>query len=234
MTLVDDAFAALKANLEITDAEQHQASARHIAIRDHIRAHWDLEDDFLTGSYRRNTKTKPLRDVDIFVVVDADGDEAALRQSTPADALGSLQTVLKLKYDRVTADVFACVVEFGPDDHVVSFDVAPAFKRSTGGYLIPDTATGTWIATNPKLHHEATTAKNKACSERWVPLVKMVKGANRHTGEPIPVSFLIEVMALELVRPPMKTYQHEFTLFCANPQRTRCETGPIPLASAPP
>lgn len=58
---VDDAFSKLKSNLEITTTEQGQAGARHVAIRDHVKASWSLEDDFLTGSYRRQTKTKRLQ-----------------------------------------------------------------------------------------------------------------------------------------------------------------------------
>lgn len=215
MTIVDDAFQALKSNLEITQTEQDQASSRHTAIRDLVRANWSLEDDFLTGSYRRHTKTKKLRDVDIFVVIDPNGPQASLRGKRPTTALSELNQVLKQKYSRVEPDVFASVVYFGPEDEVTSFDVVPAFKRSAGGYEIPDTSSGAWISTNPKTHHELTTAKNKACGEMWVPLVKMVKGANRETGEPISPSFLIEVMALELVRAPMTSYQHEFVLFCA-------------------
>ena len=104
-------------------------------------------------------------------------------------------------------DRMACTVEFGSDE-IVSFDVVPAFKRTGGGYEIPDTQAG-WIATNPKQHHELTTKKNTACGEMWVPFVKMVKGANRELGEPVEPSFLLEVMALRprpgAVRPLSKT-----------------------------
>lgn len=80
---VDDAFKNLKANLEITATEQAQAKTRHAAIRDHVREHIELGDDFLTGSYRRATKTKRLKDVDIFCVIEADGSDGNLRDSSP-------------------------------------------------------------------------------------------------------------------------------------------------------
>lgn len=50
----------------------------------------------------------------------------------------------------------------------------------------------------------------------WVPFVKMVKGWNREAGRPVPQSFLIEVMALELVRPPFGRYQDEIAAFLGN------------------
>lgn len=107
----------------------------------------------------------------------------------------------------------ACVIDFGSDE-IVSFDLVPAFKRDGGGYEIPDTQTG-WIATNPKRHHELTSEKNAACEEKWVPFVKMVKGANRELGDVVAPSFLLEVMTLDLVTPPFGRYQDELVFFFA-------------------
>jgi hypothetical protein len=58
MTYVDDAFANLKHTLEITQTESQSASRRHQQLRDRVRDAWQLDDDFLTGSYRRNTRTR--------------------------------------------------------------------------------------------------------------------------------------------------------------------------------
>ena len=70
MSYVADAFSNLKSALEITQTEQQLASTRRQAIYDHLGDHWDVASVFLTGSYDRHTKTKKLKDVDIFVVVD--------------------------------------------------------------------------------------------------------------------------------------------------------------------
>jgi hypothetical protein len=215
MGYVDDAFGNLRKQLEITETESKLAQRRHREIRDHVATAWDLEDDFLTGSYRRETKTKKLKDVDIFLVVRRDGEQGHLRDLGPAQLLGELKTLLEKKYDGVRIDRFACVVDFGStEEEIVSFDVVPAFKRKAGGYEIPDTSIG-WINTNPKTHHEMTTQKNKDCDEKFVPFVKMIKGANRELGEPVEHSFLLEVMALDLVRPPFGRYQDELITFFA-------------------
>jgi hypothetical protein len=216
MGYVDDAFEKLRQNLETTATEEKAARRRWTQIRDLVRGSWDLEDDFLTGSYRRHTKTKKLADVDIFVVLDRDGAQASLRKGAPTKVLGDLRDVLGATFERVTVDRLACVVPVGDDEDIVSFDVAPAFKRTSGdGYEIPDTRRGEWIATNPKTHHELSTAKNKECDERYVPLVKMLKGINREAGGPVVPSFLLEVMALEIVKPPLSTYQDEVRFFLA-------------------
>ena len=70
MGYIDDAFDKLKSNLEISDVESELAQSRHQLIREHIEASWTLVDHFLTGSYARHTKTKKLKDVDIFAVID--------------------------------------------------------------------------------------------------------------------------------------------------------------------
>jgi hypothetical protein len=216
MGYVADAFSNLKSALEITPTEQQLASSRRQAIYDHLGAHWGISSAFLTGSYDRHTKTKKLKDVDIFAVIDPDGEQASLRQRGPAAVLGDLKDVLDKKYPgQVTVDVVACVISFGSEE-IMSFEVVPAFDRAGGGYEIPDIATGGWIATDPTKHAEATTAKNAACDGKWVPFVKMVKGINRESGEPIDPSFLIEVMALDLIREPFGRYQDEIASFCAS------------------
>jgi predicted nucleotidyltransferase len=234
MGYVDDAFLNLKHTLEITQTERNNAANRHEKIRSVVASAWQLEDHFLTGSYRRDTKTKKLKDVDIFVVIDRDGPQAKLRQSGPAAVLEPLAEVLRTVYSDVTADQMAVTVNFGRDEDIMSFDVVPAFKRTaTGkGYEIPDTLAGTWIATNPKTHHEQLTAKNKECAERFVPFVKMIKGLNRELGEPVR-SFLLEVMAERIVAAPFGRYQDEIRWFLATAVEAIHDPWPDPAGLGP-
>lgn len=215
MGYIDDAFAKLKSNLEITKTEQDLAKARHEAIRDYVRLHWDLSNDFLTGSYRRDTKTKKLKDIDIFIVVDADGSQSGYRDEAPIQVINALEKLLRQKWSAAFRDGMAVVIPYGKDDEVMSIDVVPAFERREGGYFIPNPSAGGWIATNPKLHHELSIAKNSDCDGKFVPFVKMIKGVNRELGEPVSPSFLLEVMAQSLVKPPIGRYQDEIVLFLA-------------------
>jgi predicted nucleotidyltransferase len=216
MGYVSDAFGNLKSALEITKTEQDLASSRRQAIYDHVFLHWAITSAFLTGSYDRHTKTKKLKDVDIFVVIDPDGAQAGLRLQAPSAVLASLKAILELKYPgKVTIDGMACVISFGSED-IMSFEVVPAFERKGGGYEIPDVTTASWISTDPSKHAKAATAKNAACDSKWIPFVKMVKGINREDDEPIQPSFLIEVMALDMIREPFGRYQDEIATFCAS------------------
>ena len=197
--------------MEITPAESRFASSKYAAIRDHVPASWHLQDDFRTRSYRRDTKTKKLKDVDIFVVIDPDGRQAGLRQQGPWAVLEELRKLLATELLRCGSRRLGCTVKFGADDEVASFNVIPAFKRKSGGYEIPDAERGGWIDTNPKIHHEQSIAKNAKCDGKFVPLVKMIKGINRNFGEPIQPPFLLEVMAHKLVDDRFGRYQDEAT-----------------------
>lgn len=229
MTLVDDAFSALKSKLEITPAEQALAQSRHILIRDHVRTRWALTADFLTGSYDRHTKTKKLKDVDLFVVIDPHGDQGYLADGTGTAAVDALAEVLSTRWGDVTTDDTVVTVSYAGED-VASYEVAPAFASEVG-YKIPNGAD--WMETDPNKHAELVTAKNKACGGRFVPLVKMIKGINREAGEPISPSFLIEVMALELVEAPLGRYRDEVRFFLASAADAALQDWPDPAELGP-
>ena len=209
MSYVNDAFDNLKAHLEITQTESELAKRRHREIRDFLEQELELTTTFLTGSYRRHTKTKPLKDVDIFCVIDPAGGDADLRDLSPTDALHSLKDILSSAYDRLDVGWHCCTIHFGPTEKVVSFDVVPAFEHAEASYEIPSRRTGDWIRTDPEIHRQLVTDKNAECGEKFVPLVKMVKGLNVEIGKPVRPSFLLEVMAFDLVKPPVGRYQDE-------------------------
>lgn len=228
MGYIDDAFTKLKSNLEITRTEEKLASLRHTTIREYVLEHWQLADDFLTGSYRRDTKTKKLKDVDIFIVILADGPQGNYRTEAPIEVLNALENLLGGRWSASYRDGMAVVIPYGTDDEIMSIEVVPAFERDGGGYFIPDPAAGTWIATNPKRHHELSTSKNTDCDGKYVPFVKMIKGINRELGEPVSPSFMLEVMAQDLVKAPFGRYQDEIVLFLATAADRIQEVWPDP------
>ena len=230
MSYVDDAFDNLKSNLEITKTESEQAQTRHRLIREHIEGHWELVDHFLTGSYRRDTKTKRLKDVDIFVVVDPDGPQGSLADGTGTAAVRALRDVLAKRWSDLDADHNVVTINYGDED-VASYEVAPVFPRDGGGYSMPN-GIG-WMDTDPPEQHRLVTAKNKTCGEKFVPFVKMVKGINREAGEPIEPAFLLEVMGLDLVVEPFGRYRDEIRFFLASVADQIGEDWPDPVGIGP-
>lgn len=213
MLTIDEAFAKFRSRLELNEKEQSDASKRQTEIRGYMDEEFAVEHDFLTGSYARFTKTKPLKDVDIFCVLGE--HERHYRKKAPSVLLGAVEDALVKKYGRscVTRQRRSVTANFGvkpdvddkTDYRVVSFDVVPAFALEDG-YEIPDMGTnggaGGWTQTNPRVHAEKAVAAHQAYSNEWKGLVRMMKYWNNHHDKPVKPSFLIEVMALEVLHGP--------------------------------
>ena len=207
MLSTDDAFRKFKSRLELNDKEQKNASARQQEVREFLDAKFKIDRSFLTGSYARWTKTKPLKDVDIFFVLKE--TEKKYRDKAPSVVLDAFHEALLEKYkkDALKKQGRSINIDFGvqvdaddnTDYRVLSVDVVPSFAAGQE-YEIPDADTGKWIKTNPEIHAAKATAAHQAYSNEWKGLVRMVKYWNnnpRHGEKPVKPSFLIEVMALE-------------------------------------
>ena len=219
MIPVAEAFDKFRQRLELSETERKDAIRRHKEVRDCIREEFDVEPDFLTGSYARHTKTKPLKDIDIFFCLI--GDDKHWREKPPHEVLDAFEKCLAAKYDTVIPGRRCVTVEFEKrnptsDDEgkVLSNDAVPAYEIS-GGYEIPDRDLEKWIKTDPNIHKKSATTKNKELGGKWVPLVKMLKRWNRSAGNPIAPSFLVEVMALDLIDPPFTNDLSETRRFFA-------------------
>lgn len=206
MLTIEEAFRKFKSRLELNDKEQKNASARQQEVRDYLNTKFNIDRSFLTGSYARWTKTKPLKDVDIFFVLKSAEDH--YRSKVPSAVLTDFHQALAEKYgDNATKQNRSINVDFGvkPDEddntdyRVMSVDVVPAFDKGSD-FEIPDNELGKWIITNPQTHADKAVAAHQAYSSEWKGLVRMVKYWNnnpRHGERPIKPSFLIEVMALQ-------------------------------------
>lgn len=225
-----EAFEKFRKRLELSDTESKDASKRQTEVRECIRTGFDVKTDFLSGSYRRHTKTKPLKDVDVMFVLGE--KEEWRRDKPPIEILRAFEACLKKTFTEsgqteLCRRAVTAVLEksYYAEDHagkVMSIDAVPAFEAGKDVYEIPDKVIGKWIKTNPKKHMEQATGKNKELGGYWVPLVKMAKGWNRANGKPIKPSFLVEVMAEGLVEAPFSTYPDEVrNLFAATARRTR-------------
>jgi predicted nucleotidyltransferase len=241
MLTIEEAFRKFRSRLELNEREQKNASKRHTEIREHMRQKFDLADDFLTGSYRRHTKTKPLKDVDIFCVLDE--SERHFRREHPLGVLEAFEKALAELYEAraVSKQRRSVEVDFGivvdaednTDYRVVSMDVVPAFALG-GDYEIPDKDSGKWIRTNPTVHEQAAIDAHEAYGREWKGLVRMAKYWNNHNGKPIKPSFLLEVMALGCLAPPFcGRFEYEFQGMFATLSRRIFDTWPDPAGLGP-
>jgi predicted nucleotidyltransferase len=173
---VRQGFEGLKSKLEITSIQGTTVSERQQRIRSIIRSNYDVCDDFLAGSYQRNTLIAPLKDadVDIFIVLDD-------RYSTlsPTYLLDKLKSSLIPYYPSSIVRRNGQAVTITFNDFCI--DVVPAFCRGIA-YFIPNSYLSNWILTDPKQHIETWKLRNAQFNGEFVRVLKMMKGWNRETG----------------------------------------------------
>jgi hypothetical protein len=246
MIALDEAFRKFKSRLELNEREQKNATQRHTEVRDYLETKFAIERSFLTGSYARYTKTKPLKDIDIFFLLKE--SERHYRGKAPSVVLTAFYDELVEKYGKkaVRKQSRSVNVDFGvvidaddsTDYRVVSIDVVPAFEEGDG-YEIPDDDTGKWIKTNPDIHAEKATAAHKVFSNEWKGLVRMVKYWNnnsRHGADkPVKPSFLIEVMAMQCLYGDWQgRFDYELQSFFATLADRILDEWPDPAGLGPP
>lgn len=245
MITIDEAFRKFKSRLELNDKEQKNASDRQKEVREYLDTKFEIERSFLTGSYARHTKTKPLKDIDIFFVLSE--SENDYRSKHPNVVLDDFYDALVEKYGdkAVRKQTRSVNVDFGviidaednTDYRVVSIDAVPAFATDDD-YEIPDKDAGKWIETNPETHAEKATAAHKDFSNEWKGLVRMVKYWNnnqKHGAKPVKPSFLIEVMALECLTGGWQgRFDYELQSFFSTLADRIFDTWPDPAGLGPP
>lgn len=245
MLTTNEAFRKFKSKLELNQREEDNARSREQEVREYLDKKFSIDNDFLTGSYARWTKTKPLKDVDIFFVLNPDKHD--YRSKAPSGVLTDFYNALVEKYgEKATRKQGRSInIDFGvyldaednTDYRIMSVDAVPAFAASDD-YEIPDNDLGKWIKTNPKTHAAKATAAHQNYSSEWKGIVRMVKYWNnnpKHGEKPVKPSFLIEVMALEALHGGFGgSFDREIQSFFATLADRIFDTWPDPAGLGPP
>lgn len=194
-TTIIAGFDQLKRNLAITDLQFETVSTRQSSVRSVISNHLTVLDSFITGSYRRSTMIAPLKgaDIDIFVVLDPSYYET----SGQAKLLDKVKNALLKTYTQtphISRNGQAVTINFKDFD----VDVVPAFRREGGGFFIPDSANGKWIATDPREHVSYLAGQNNMHNGNLVPLIKMLKAWNKVANKPLR-SFYLEMLTANIL-----------------------------------
>jgi hypothetical protein len=194
-TTIIAGFNKLRENLEITDLQAATVSTRQQRVREAVEKEMLVNSSFLAGSYARSTMIGPLAksDIDIFMVL----NPTYFEKYKPAALLDRVRTVLLKTYTttpKISRNGQAVTISF--TDFEV--DVVPCYNRQGGGFLIPNSQTGTWISTNPPAHDTKTKDANKAHDGQIVPLIKMMRGWSREISNAFS-GFYLELMTIDIL-----------------------------------
>lgn len=161
-----------------------------------------IVDYYLSGSYRRSTALRPIRDIDVIFVIDPsqwDGAYLGLADKPkPSAVLRSFARVLRDEYPNSSTytQKRSLRLELGH----LHIDCVPAVALPNSDLiLIGNHADETWFESSPKRHHMELVAANTTNGKLLVPLVKLLKDWNSSLPDEARIrSFVVETLAVTL------------------------------------
>lgn len=202
----EESFKNLTSKLELTKNESDQISRKHNILREKLREKLPVEDDFLTGSYARNTMIRPKDDnkfdVDFFL--------AFSQKDYGESELPDLLNIVKKASEQIKDDDkdIEEIQEQKRSIRIVynsnfQIDIVPAVQiEKDERYKIFDKNTQQAIESNPKLHSSNLTSANETTEsgavKRLVPIVKLLKSWKRDKCDYVK-SFHLEMLAVEIL-----------------------------------
>lgn len=181
------AFDAFHDALKLDPDERQRAIDIHNKIAGTLSDEDYVDGHFLQGSLARKTMVKPLRDIDMVVILapsfaarySGNLVEKAIRasaspESGPVAAMRALQAVLEPHFPHATFEIgkHALTIDFGDDSF--KFDVVPALDEGDDVF-IANTHTGQWERSNTRQLIRTVSERNQECNGRFVHQVRMIK-----------------------------------------------------------
>lgn len=177
-----EAFDEFDAALNLDPREREQAQRRHQEITEVLTAAGIAKSTFLQGSFARKTMPKPLKDVDMVVVM-ADVDRNrwfGVGRGGPAAAMAAIRAAVTAHWPEARFDVdkrpaHALQVTF--PDCTFTVDLVPAFDDPDGSedVFIADRDLDRWESSNTRTLRRVISERNLATAGVFVHQVRMGK-----------------------------------------------------------
>jgi hypothetical protein len=217
----EEYFSELLSALNLSDVERRSIPNKHLSLRERLGELLPVEDDFLTGSYPRNTMIRPKGedkpDVDFFLAFSNDDfGEYELPM-----LLEMVKTALKKIKEEdpdivdITDQARSIAVEYTGGFKI---DGVPSIEIEKDKlYKIFDKRTQRPLQSNPKLHGRSLTDANEATEHgsvrRLVPIIKLLKSWKRDKCDYVK-SFHLELLATEILKDePIERYSSGLARF---------------------
>lgn len=193
-----EAFREFKRRLLLTGPQRELVRSRKMTASGYLDTAFPASSDLalrathLIGSAGRDTIIRPLDDVDVFAIfLNKDRIFERLYRNDSRRFLYRVRDALSAyRVEVVGARGQAVRLFYSQRPHV---DIAPVFKWSTGGFALPD-GHGSWLTTDPFVHHQWIEGRDKALGYRLKPLIRMLKRWNNEHSKHLK-GFHLEVVA---------------------------------------
>mgnify|MGYP000666951732 FL=1 len=155
------------------------------------------------GSFARNTKIRPLNDIDMMIIFNAQGctttdvskgllREYPLSLNNPnaiclpnycdGTLLNSRKMIEGIKKELAAIPTYSNAdihrnqeaVTLKLSSYEWNFDIIPAFHTTTDFFVIPD-GQGSWKGTDPRIDQDRTTSANKYWDSKLLPIIRLMK-----------------------------------------------------------
>lgn len=177
------------------------------------------------GSFARNTKIRPLDDIDIMIMFDAQGcttdDVTKITRKTypiyvnnphakllpnycDGNILNSRKMIEAIKkelgniprYSKAEIHRNQESVTLQLSSYEWNFDIVPCFYTTTGFYVIPD-GKGNWKGTDPQIDQNRVTQANQRVNGALLPAIRLMKyWKKEHWGDEVS-SYLFENLMID-------------------------------------
>ena len=201
---VTERFRTFHRNLYLTDDQISEGMDHHVGVRKALNRNYydvsNLANSFLIGSWGKDTKTRPPRDIDLYFVLPY---AVYLRFESVAV---NKQSVLLQEVRRVLQGTYPNTNLRGDGQVVVvgfsrmSVEVVPAFALLNSQYWICDTHSGgryKTAAPNAEITH--ITTLDNIYNNNLRPFIMMMKAWQSHCNVPMK-SFWIELVAANFLQ----------------------------------
>ncbi|MBT2508526.1 nucleotidyltransferase [Streptomyces sp. ISL-98] len=223
------AFETFDEALNLDRRERESAQDRHRTISEHLITSRLASSTFLQGSFARKTMLKPLKDVDMIILMHPDLTAKLRKPGGPAHAMNLLrQEVAQLfpgaQFDVEDSPAHALQVTFPDLDF--TFDLVPALDEAgREDVFIADREEDTWEWSNTRTLNRTISTRNQATGGRFVHQVRMLKSLKKnHPVLDEICGLLWEALAYQTITVAM---DHSEALATVIAHAAQAVTGPI-------
>ena len=195
---IEQGFKALHTKITPSGYQSGKAASHKSSITSRLKAYYDLNQLFYSGSANNGTNVSNLSDVDFFASIPTN----KLKQNS-ATSLREIKECLqdRFKNTRIYVDSPAVVLDFGSGywdtAEVIPADYISKTDKDKNIYDIPD-GNGGWMKSSPSTHNAYVTYHNNRLGKKLKPLIRFVKAWKYYCEVPIS-SFYLELRVTKLM-----------------------------------